>query len=160
MNKAELKKAILHELNNIHKQALSATQTAINDATDEETVSEHKYDTLALEASYLAHGQAVRVQECEQDIRAYQALVMKEMTEQGRISLSSLVTLIDEDEKTAHFFVGPSAGGVTFEFLDMKISIVTPNAPLGRAMMGKTQEEDVELILGNKTVCYEVARIV
>ena len=57
--------AILLALEEKLSIARSSTQRAIDAATDEETIPEHKYDTLALEASYLAHGQALRVQESE-----------------------------------------------------------------------------------------------
>ncbi len=63
MNKADLVQIIIQQLEDKLHVAHASTQRAIDAATDEETVPEHKYDTLALEASYLAHGQAMRVQE-------------------------------------------------------------------------------------------------
>ncbi|MFI3277040.1 MAG: transcription elongation factor, partial [Vibrio sp.] len=52
MNKSELRQIIIEQLETRLRIAQSATQRAIDAATDEETVPEHKYDTLALEASY------------------------------------------------------------------------------------------------------------
>ncbi|PWI32341.1 transcription elongation factor [Vibrio albus] len=160
MDKSQLKQAILEQLYIVHKVAISATQRAVDAATDEETVPEHKYDTLALEASYLAHGQAVRVQECEEDIRQYQALPIKDFEENSKISLGALVKLIDEDDKEKYFFLGPCAGGVTFVFDSKDITIVTPKAPLGKAMLGKQIGDEIGFSIGSKAVCYEVDVII
>ena len=74
MNKFDLVQIIIQQLEDKLHVAHASTQSAIDAATDEETVPEHKYDTLALEASYLAHGQAMRVQESEEELRQYRVL--------------------------------------------------------------------------------------
>ena len=94
MNKPELRQIIIEQLESRLRIAQSATQRAIDAATDEETVPEHKYDTLALEASYLAHGQAVRVQECEDDIQCYRNLVLRDSE---KVTVSSYVVVIDNN---------------------------------------------------------------
>ncbi|MDW2239227.1 transcription elongation factor, partial [Vibrio sp. 1565-1] len=80
MNKAELIQIIIYQLEEKLRIAHASTQRAIDAATDEETVPEHKYDTLALEASYLAHGQAMRVQESEDELRQYRSMVIRDFT--------------------------------------------------------------------------------
>lgn len=169
VNKAELLNIILHELHAIHEIACNATQRAIEAATDEETVPEHKYDTLALEASYLAHGQALRVQQSEADIAAYRTLAAKSplatnhletVESQTVITLGSVVTVCDEDDKQQYFFVGPCAGGVTVCYQGNKIVVVTPKAPLGAALLGKSLHDDIELVLGNNSVCYTIVDII
>ena len=60
MNKKLLQKHILTALETNHQTAISATQQAHDTATHEENIAENKYDTLGLEAAYLAHGQAQR----------------------------------------------------------------------------------------------------
>ena len=70
MNKALLLEKIITVLEITYQNAVEAAMRAYNTATNDENVAENKYDTLALEASYLAHGQALRVAECEADIAA------------------------------------------------------------------------------------------
>ena len=65
MNKSQLKEEIVSMLQQQHNITLDAVNQAVASATDKETIPEHKYDTLALEAAYLAHGQAIRVTESE-----------------------------------------------------------------------------------------------
>ena len=156
MDKRDLVTTIVQALEEIHHNAQLATQTAIDDATDEETVPEHKYDTLALEASYLAHGQAVRVQECEDDIQCYRNLVLRDSE---RITVSSYVVVIDEHDKYKHFFMGPRVGGLSVTWNENEIAIVTANAPFGQALMGKEVGDEIEFKVADKQFCYEVISI-
>ncbi|MFA0326001.1 transcription elongation factor [Vibrio splendidus] len=156
MNKSELRQIILEQLESRLRIAQSATQRAIDAATDEETVPEHKYDTLALEASYLAHGQAVRVQECEDDIQCYRNLVLRDSE---RITVSSYVVVIDEHDQYKHFFMGPRVGGLSVTWNENEIAIVTANAPFGLALMGKEVGDEIEFKVADKQFCYEVISI-
>lgn len=153
MNKSELRQIILEQLESRLRIAQSATQRAIDAATDEETVPEHKYDTLALEASYLAHGQALRVQECEDDIQCYRNLVLRDSE---KIAVSSYVVVIDEYK---HFFIGPRVGGLSVTWNHHEIAIVTVNAPFGKALMGKEVGDEIEFKVADKLFCYEVVSI-
>lgn len=62
MNKQMLLDDIQEKLKLTLQAATEAAMRAYNTATDDENVAENQYDTLALEASYLAHGQAQRVE--------------------------------------------------------------------------------------------------
>lgn len=156
MNKSELRQIIIDQLETRLRIAQSATQRAIDAATDEETVPEHKYDTLALEASYLAHGQAVRVQECEDDIQCYRNLVLRDSE---KITVSSYVVVIDEHDQYKHFFMGPRVGGLSVMWNDHEVAIVTANAPFGQALMGKEVGDEIEFKVADKQFCYEVISI-
>ncbi len=156
MNKSELRQIILNKLEQRLHVALSATQRAIDAATDEETVPEHKYDTLALEASYLAHGQAIRVQECEDDIRCYRELVFRDSES---ITMTSYLVVVDEEDNEKHFFIGPNAGGLLIEWQGNDVSILTVNAPLGQALMGKEVGDEAEFSVAGTSYIYEILRI-
>lgn len=156
MNKSELRQIILQQLESRLEIAQSATQRAIDAATDEETVPEHKYDTLALEASYLAHGQAVRVQECEDDIQCYRDLVLRD---NERVAMSSFLSVIDEQDQTKYFFIGPRVGGLSVEWNDKHIAILTPSAPLGAALMGKEVGDEVEFSVAGSHFIYEIVSV-
>lgn len=102
MNKPELVQIIIKHLEDKLQIAYASTQRAIDAATDEETVPEHKYDTLALEASYLAHGQAMRVQESEEELRQYRSLVIRDFSDSA-IAVGAYVELIDEHDNEKAF---------------------------------------------------------
>lgn len=158
MNKADLVQIIIQHLEEKLQVAHASTQRAIDAATDEETVPEHKYDTLALEASYLAHGQAMRVQESEEELRQYRTLVLRDFVD-ARIAVGAYIELVDENDVEKAFFIGPRSGGLTVEWQGKEVFVLTPKSPLGRALMGKEEGEDVEMKIGDKTTCYEVVTI-
>ena len=56
MNKAKLHQTIITALNVVLETSKKAAIQAHETATNGETVAENKYDTFALEASYLAAG--------------------------------------------------------------------------------------------------------
>ena len=158
MNKVDLVQIIIQQLEDKLQVAHVSTQRAIDAATDEETVPEHKYDTLALEASYLAHGQAMRVQESEEELRQYRTLVLRDFVD-ARITVGAYVELVDENDVEKAFFIGPCSGGLTVEWQGKEVFVLTPKSPLGRALMGKEEGEEVEMKIGDKTTCYEVVTI-
>lgn len=157
MNKLELRQVILSQLQRKLEVAVSSAQRAIESATDEETVPEHKYDTLALEASYLAHGQAMRVQECEQEIRAMTNLLLPQ--EPNTVGLGCLVSLIDLDDYRHWFFLAPCAGGMKVQFQQHMIVLVTFESPLGQALKAKQVEDEISYKIGEIEHCYEIETI-
>ena len=157
MNKLELRQVILAQLQNKLSVAISSAQRAMESATDEETVPEHKYDTLALEASYLAHGQAVRVQECEEEIRQVTELYMPNQPES--VVLGSLVSLLGLDDRRKLFFVSPCAGGLKVEYNEQSIMLVTFDSPLGRALKAKQIGDEVIYHVGDTEHSYEIENI-
>jgi transcription elongation GreA/GreB family factor len=157
MNKLELKQTILGLLQQKWSIAQNSVQRAIESATDEETVPEHKYDTLALEASYLAHGQAMRVQECEQEIRTMSDLVLP--TSPDKVTLGTLVTAVDLEDKEKTFFVAPCAGGLKVNFGGEEVVVVTFESPLGRSLKGKSVGDEVSYQVSDTTFSYEIDTI-
>lgn len=154
MNKLDLQQAIVEQLQAKLAVAVSSAQTAIESATDEETVPEHKYDTLALEASYLAHGQAMRVQECEQEIQRIKRLVLPDAPQ--TVCLGSLVSLLDLDDKRHWFFLAPCAGGLKVSLGDNMVALVTFDSPLGKALKAKLVGDEVSYVIGNIEHSYEI----
>ena len=56
--------------------------------------------------------------------------------------MSALVE-VDEDGETKQFFIAPAGGGTMLA----GVQVVTPNSPLGRALLGKRVDDEVELQL-------------
>jgi hypothetical protein len=78
-----------------------AAQTAYETATAEENIAENKYDTLGLEASYLATGQARRTAEIRQALLTYQQLLLRDYDPARGVQIGNLVTLEDEAAASA-----------------------------------------------------------
>ena len=105
-------------------------------ATHAECQPDNKYDTTALEASYIAQGQANRAQEIRQALEAYRGLELLQFGDDTPIRLGALVTLEDEAGGERRLFIGPQAGGLKLPDPGGEIVVITPAAPLGRKLLG------------------------
>jgi transcription elongation GreA/GreB family factor len=132
---------------------------AHSDAISCENVAENKYDTRALEASYLAKAQSKLAVEAFENIHIYQSLVLKEFNSTSVISLSALVELKDSDDTHSLYFIGPKAGGICIEIDNQKITLISIFSPLGSALLGKEIGDIAEIIKENIKVQYEIISI-
>ena len=159
MNKSLIRQQILERLNDELLAARSALQSAHEAATHEDSVAENKYDTFGLEAAYLAHGQAVRVQEIEQAIAAYRNLPLAGTSPDGTVRLGTLVTL--ESATGAHklIFLGPDGAGVKVTENGKKIVVITPRSPLGQSLLGKLEGDEVVIEANGAKQLFEILSV-
>ena len=136
MNKQQLVAAIIARLEADLALFTAAALHAHAAATHAECQPDNKYDTTALEASYIAQGQANRAQEIRQCLESYRSLALQEFDETTPIRLTALVTLEDEEGAERRLFIGPQAGGMKIADPDGEIVVITPASPLGRRLLG------------------------
>ncbi|HEK1692188.1 Transcription elongation factor GreA [compost metagenome] len=145
MDKAILLTRIVAALETDMEVLRRAAQTAYETATAEENIAENKYDTLGLEASYLATGQARRTAEIRQALLIYQQLVLRDYDQARGIQIGSLVTLEDEAGAQRQVFLGPEAAGLKIGEADALVTVITPRSPLGQQLIGKKVDDEVSL---------------
>lgn len=148
MNKQQIITQITNYLSSELTLAINAASTAHSDATDDQSVAETQYDTLAIEASYLAEGQSKRVQEYQEALKAYQQLNLPDFDQNTPIGLAALVQLSKDQACKTWFFIGPFAGGFRCKIDDQLITVITPASPMGQALKDKYQDDDIEIQLG------------
>ncbi|MGA4637091.1 transcription elongation factor GreAB [Pseudomonas solani] len=156
MDKARIQHLIIDKLSDDLDLLQRAAQTAYEAATHSENVAENKYDTLGLEASYLATGQARRAAEIKQAIGLFQSLVLREHDPALGIQLSALVHLEAENGSGQLLFLGPEAAGLKVQGEHGEITVITPRSPLGQALLGKDAGAEITLVIGGTRQCYEV----
>jgi transcription elongation GreA/GreB family factor len=122
----------------------TAARAAHEAATHEECIPDNKYDTTALEASYIAQGQANRAQDIRRALETYRALELRDFDDNTPIRLGALVTLEDEDGNRRRFFLGPEAGGLKIVDGEDEIVVITPQAPLGRTLIGRLCGDELQ----------------
>ena len=126
-------------------QTMSAAQRAVVDgATHEENKPENDKDTRALEQSYLARGQAQRVVELQSAVNQLKAMELRDFSKGVPIALGALVAVEDERE-TVHYFLAPAGGGLRLPLAGREVRVVTPQSPIGQALLGKRQGDDLDL---------------
>lgn len=156
MHKPQLLELITTTLGRNLDIAQRAAQTAYETATHEENVAENKYDTLGLEASYLATGQARRTEEIRQALLKYQGLVLRDYDEVGGIQIGTLVTLENHRGESQRLFLGPDAAGLILMLDGQQITVITPRAPLGMALLGKFEGDEVSITVGGTAQVSEI----
>lgn len=144
MNKADVHSALTCELEKQWQVALTAANIAQEAASDSENKPENQYDTLALEAAYLAHGQSERVMELEQALHICKKMPFKSFQKSDAVSLGALVELAD-DNNALWFYLSPVGGGIALTVDNIKITVINPKAPVACLINGKISGDDIQL---------------
>lgn len=159
----QYKKNLTHQLivalEAIYQTALTAAKRAHSTATDKANIAENKYDTLGLEAAYLAEGHANRAAECKVDIDTVKNLVVKDYAIDDAIALGTLVGLLDQDAKPLLLFLAPVSGGIKFEFESRSILVITQSSPLGKQLLGKYVDDEFEIGIAQHKKRYKITDI-
>ena len=133
-----------------------AAQTAYEAATDKENIAENKYDTLGLEASYLATGQARRVEEIRQALKNCQAMTQAPYDTAQGIQVGDLIRLEAVNGNEQWVFLAPDAAGLKLIQDDQTITVITPRSPLGAALLRKQPDDDVQINVGGTVQTFTV----
>lgn len=144
MTKTELIQEIMAALSADLAIFAGAARASHEAATHEECAPDNKYDTTALEASYIAQGQANRAQEIRVALENYRTLVMCDFDDVTPVRLTALVTLESEDGSLKRVFLGPQGGGMKIADGDDEIVVITPGSPLGRNLLGLRSGDEVK----------------
>ncbi|MFC3024893.1 hypothetical protein ACFODT_13815 [Vibrio zhugei] len=146
MNKQTLRQELLQRLDSQRTTALNAATSAHDAATHEQSVAETQYDTIGLEAAYLAHGQSQRVIDCDRTIHRVNALNLQDFNNDDCIEYGALVTLSNHK----NYWLLPVCGGTLLDH--GRITVITPQAPLGQMLDGAEFDE----ILANGLSIIEI----
>ncbi len=159
MYKNELIADIISHLKLELDNTLDAANNALLAAIDDQSVAETQYDTLAIEASYLAEGQSKRVMEIKQAISAYQRIELKTFSEHTPIAIGALIQLEREKEDHHWFFIGPAAGGYRTQISDQHFTVVTEHSPIAKELIGRYLYDDFEMSFANNSLGSVISSI-
>ncbi len=144
MNKESLRQQILQQLRTEHELQIRAAQISRDEAIDEESRPENKYDMHSQEAAYLAEGQARLAAEIATSIELYASLSLPTFTPGSAIAVGALIEA--ESGKTkSWYFLGPRAGGLELQLEGHIVLVLTPQSPLGRTFLGKRIGDSIVL---------------
>ncbi|MBC7466434.1 MAG: GreA/GreB family elongation factor [Bdellovibrio sp.] len=148
--KAQLEKDLA-----ILKHAALATY---DDATNEENKPENKYDTRALEASYLAGAQAQRVKDVEELISICKFQQTKNFKEEDPVAVTAIVE-VESNGKVSWLLFLPKGGGFFVHYEDKKIQVITPASPIGKALLGLRSGEIATIDSQGQKREYEILSV-
>jgi len=159
MDKFLLQQQVLERLAEDLLQAEQAVRAAHEAATHEENIAENKYDTLGLEAAYLATGQARRAEAIRQAMAHWRQFRPNPYDASKGIQLGALVCLVDSDGRQLQLFLGPDGGSMQLLSGAHLVQVISSQAPLGRAMLGKCEGDEVSIQAAPIRQQFEVLRV-
>jgi len=122
----------------------ASAQDAANKAP---TPMESHHDWLRSEADTLAGGHQ-RIAEGLENILGILNKVRSDCTEASRIiGTGALVTVEDEEERQSRYFVIPGGSSKNINVKGRDYTCVSPQAPVARIMMGKTEEDEIKVAI-------------
>jgi transcription elongation GreA/GreB family factor len=159
MNKSDILQLIIQQLSHDLSVQFNAALAAHEASTHEENIPDNKYETLALEASYLAQGQANRAQDLRRALECYKQLELKTFDDSTAIGLTALITLESGNGSPRTVFIGPLEGGLKIPYEQQEIVVITPASPLGRKLCGKLTGETVTAGIGKDRTELEIVEV-
>lgn len=144
MNKLHVRELILAQLRAEHDLQLRAAQVSRDEAIDEESRPENKYDMHSQEAAYLAEGQARLAAEIAASIELYASLPVPDFAPGAAAAVGAVVE-VESGKNRTWYFLGPRAGGVELQVEGRSVLVLTPQSPLGRELVGKRVGDPIKL---------------
>lgn len=156
-DKTRVRDAALALLEAEHKKLRRLAEETRSGATHVEAKAENDKDTRGLEMSYLARGQAMRVEEIDETIKRLRFVNLRPAGDEP-IDLGAMVRVLVDDEPRC-FFVVPAGGGTKVEVDGISVALLSPASPVGRALIEKHEGDDFELRVGGKVRLHEIDRV-
>jgi transcription elongation GreA/GreB family factor len=144
MDKVALMRSILFQLEAELALQTEAALGSRDEATNEESKAEDKYDMRSQSAAYLAAGQARLASEIAEAIMAWKALALRAFGPGDGIAAGALVTL-EAKGRIATYLMGPQSGGREARDGESAATVVTGASPLGRQLMGRRVGDLVQI---------------
>ncbi len=149
VDKAEIKRRILAALDRTHATLVDAQKSSQEAATHEENRAESDKDMRSTEMSYIARGQAMRVQALETERAHVAAMSLMAFAPTDAVALSALVSIADARGRR-RVFIAPGGGGQRVTVDAETIDIVTPSSPLGEALVGAYAGDELAVQRGDR----------
>lgn len=156
MNKKKILESLQQSIQDELEKANSAYKTTHNHATNSELKSDGKYDTRAIEASYLAGAQKKRVEELKKELTLLSEIDPSSTHE--NVCIGSIVTLtLNNIEKK--YFISCTTGGSLINFEGEHYLVVSAYSPLCSAMIGLQAGDTFEVEIRDDICEYTITSI-
>ncbi|MBK1830310.1 hypothetical protein JIN77_06215 [Verrucomicrobiaceae bacterium R5-34] len=120
----------LHTMNEAAKASTEAS-------TGDEGKAEGKYDTRALEASYLAGAQAEQSKALAHSLHVFENLELDDFSPGDPIGPGALVET-ELDGEISYYLLTPCAGGISIDYELGELTTLSPEAPLYQNLLERS----------------------
>ncbi len=154
-----MKQKIVEQLKEKIKQQLKTASESFQSAKEltssEDSKSEGKYDTRAIEAGYLAGAQKQRIDELEKELQLIESI---EFHPSNNVSIGSLIEM-EFNEKNQLYFLSSTSGGTMLMVENKPILVISAFSPIGNEVVGLSCGESFELETPKETRVYTIKSI-
>ena len=151
MTKADVHSQLIDKLAKKIAILKSALADSEESASGDETKSEGKYDTRAIEAAYLAQAQAEQLALAEESLGKFRRFVPPPYDLNDEIGPGALVE-VEQDGEICFYFLAPTGGGLVTDYLGCEVTVVTPESRMYQQLedrkLGDTLEEIAVTVMG------------
>jgi transcription elongation GreA/GreB family factor len=158
MDKYALTQSIISQLEAELALQTEAALGSRDEATNEESRAEDKYDMRSQSAAYLAAGQAKLASDIAAALAGWKALVLRKFLPGDEIAAGALV-MLEAKGKAAAYLVGPHSGGLEARDGESAATVVTGASPLGRQLLGRRVGDAVQIADRLGPVVHHVASV-
>ena len=155
MNKVPMtatgEQALREELERLKKVDRPRITQAIAEAREHGDLKENAEYHAAREQQSFAEG---RIQELEHKLSRAQVIDVTTMPHTGKVIFGTTVDLInvDDDSQVTYRIVGEDEA-------DVKQNLISVNSPIARALIGKSEGDEVVVKAPGGDICYEIEQV-
>jgi len=145
LNKNLLKEALLESIDNDIEAAIEAAKAAQESASHKDNQPENQYDTLSLEAAYLAHGQSERILQLQNERIRVAKWEVKLFDETDTIAIGALDKIVAGGGDSHRWVWIARTGGRKLQHANGEVQVVSDQAPLALQLTGKEVGDEISL---------------
>ncbi len=152
MDKRALVEQLAQRLGDVVRSARRASEDATHEAREGATPAERRENArVALENTGLARGQEQRALQAAAGLAALGKFHPGPFPPNALIGLGAVVE-VEEEEGGRTLFLAPAGAGEELQVADGDgfLSVITPNSPVGRALLGKRKGDTVEVTVAGE----------
>lgn len=157
-DKNRVHEALLRELSTRVAHMAGVAKSTADGATHAEAKPENDKDTRALEQSYLARGQALRVEQLIEQREVLRFLPLRSYGASDAVGAGALVR-VESDEGVLTLFIAPHGGGTELAVDGVQVRVITPQSALGALLLGRTVGDGFELRVKGELREYVIAAV-
>lgn len=144
VNKTQLKDSLLQTIDEAIEAGLEAARVAQESAAHEDNQPENQYDTLSLEAAYLAHGQSERILALQNDRIVIARWSPATFTKDSDVASGALVGLADQAGNKQWLWLA-LIGGWKLNLEGKTVQVISAEAPLARQLTGLGLDDEISI---------------
>ena len=132
----------------------AANEDASAGATSSEARAETKWDTCGLESSYLARGHAMQFEALATQVHELRSFALPSF--KGKPIDPGALIEVEQGGEAMLFFLLPCGGGVEVTIAGCEITVITPESPVGAALVDKEQGDTYSFRAGSTETILSV----